>query len=164
MAAGAKNQSQQQQPTASGAKTLVLDFSEVKSYEAMPEGRYVADITSVEVKTSANKNQYFQFNFEIAEGDEVGRKLNMRRNLGESSLPFLLETIEMLEMSLEDFQTCKLMEDGDKLLLVEPALAGTRVEVYVVQRSYENQRTGKKRQGNEVSDIVGVVSRPSNLE
>lgn len=52
-----------------------LDFSDVKSFKAVPEGPYLFEVTSVEQGTSQNDNPTLKFELAVAEGKFEGSKV-----------------------------------------------------------------------------------------
>lgn len=112
--------------------SVTLDFSEVKSFKAIPEGPYLVEVTSVEEGKSQNDNPTLSFEFSIAEGKFQGSKLWHTTALTKEALWKVREVFEALGQEVDGQVTYDLDE-----------LVGCTCGVIVYNETYEGKQRAK---------------------
>lgn len=116
---------------------ISVDFSNVGTFEALPEGQYDAVIESVELRTGKTTgNPYLNFTLTVTEGEYEGRKLWMTAGLTEKSLWKLKDMFAIFGI---EQQALELDIDEDTKMLVEPDLSGLPIAITVVQEEYDGK-------------------------
>jgi transcription antitermination factor NusG len=110
-------------------KKIVLDFSEVKTRAAIPDGDYQVEVTDVEMKTASTGNDMLAVQFNITEGEYEGKTLY--RN-------FVL-TPQAMWVIMEFLQAAGWEIDGDEIELDEEDLIGLEVGATTTTEVYEGR-------------------------
>lgn len=123
-------------PTLSGFDATQVD--PLSSFEPLPNGRYVAAITSSEFKPTKNGNgQYLELTFEVLEGDHKGRKLWAWLNLKNPSD----EAVRIAEQELSAIcHATGVMRPGDSVELHDIPLV---IDVRVTKRNDTGEMTNE---------------------
>jgi hypothetical protein len=120
-----------------------LDFSEVQSFEAIPDGKYVATIEKVEEKTSQAGNQMLNVTFAIADGEYAGRKIFDNYVLTPKSLWRLKQLLSSLGV------------DASGAVDLDPTdLIGRAVIIDVNSEEYNGQTRNRIKGTSKAPDVI----------
>jgi hypothetical protein len=136
-----------------------IDFNEVESFAAIAEGEYSIIVEEVEMRESQSSDfPYLNWKLKVTEGESEGRFLWMMTSLSPKALWRLKETLDNLEVPLDDFN---LVVDEDTNLVISPQLVGLAAIAPVRQEEYQGRMT------NRVDMLIspgGVSSTPQAMK
>lgn len=112
-----------------------IDFSEVESFAAIPEGEYPVVVAEVEVRDGQDY-PYLNWKLEVSEGEFKGRFLWMITSLSPKSLWRLKEVCENLGVEDEEFE---LEVDEDSNMVLSPEFVGLPGIAPVTIEQYQNK-------------------------
>jgi hypothetical protein len=132
---------------------FAVDFSNVESFEPLPEGEYRCRIEEVVVKRNkADTGDYLNWTLEVIDGEFSGRKLWLMTSLSAKALWKLKEVFESL--GIEGDQQ-ELEWDDDTMLVTSPELVDLVVVAQVTQELYKDRvqnRVGEVRLADEYEE------------
>jgi hypothetical protein len=121
---------------------VTVDFSEVESFEAIPEGEYPIIIEEVEYVEPASDDKYPYLNvkMEISEGEHEGRKLWTIWSFSPKALWRMQQVFENLGLPVDevDFEV-----DEDTNMVTEPELVGLPAIAVVSIEIYEGKEKNR---------------------
>ena len=118
-----------------------IDFSEVESFAAIPQDEYPVIVEEVEMRQSqSSEYPYLNWKLKVTEGEYEGRFVWMMTSLSPKSLWRLKETLDNLEVPLDEFN---IVVDEDTDLVIEPELAGLPALAPVREDEYQGRITNK---------------------
>ena len=127
-----------------------VDFSDVESFEAIPDGQYACVVAAATLKDSKSSDHpYINLELDVAEGEHEGRKLWAILSLHPKALFRTLEGFKAFGIEDEKVDL-EVDEDGTVL---EPEFTGKAVLANVETREYE----GKLRNG--VTDLYATTKK-----
>lgn len=118
-----------------------IDFEEVESFAALPQGEYNVVVEEVEMRESqSSEYPYLNWKLKVTEGEYIGRFVWMMTSTSPKALWRLKETLDNLEVPLDDFN---LVVDEDTNLVTEPALVGLPAMAPVREDEYQGRINNK---------------------
>lgn len=127
-----------------------INFSDTQ-FDLVEPGVYLATIDFVELRTSQkNGNQYFNWQFTMADDKYAGRKLWMITGLAENSQWVIAKTLKALGITSEGSEIA-LEVDDESNLLINPELSDMQCYLKVEYDTYNGQQRNR----------VSVVPAPS---
>jgi hypothetical protein len=114
-----------------------VDFSDVESFEAIPDGEYPVVIVSAVLKESQrSEHPYINLEMDVAEGEHEGRKLWSILSLHPKALFRTKENFENLGVYQDEID---LDVDDDTGDVLEPELVGLPAVAVVTSQEYEGK-------------------------
>jgi hypothetical protein len=120
---------------------FAVDFSDVQTFEPLPEGDFRCRVEEVVVKRNkADDGDYLNWTLEVIEGEFAGRKLWLMTSLKTKALWKLKEVFEAL--GIEGDQQ-ELEWDDDTMLVTTPELVDIVLVARVTQELYQDRLQNK---------------------
>jgi len=118
-----------------------IDFEEVESFAAIPAAEYPVVVEEVEMRESqTSEYPYLNWKLKVTEGEHEGRFVWMMTSMSPKALWRLKETLDNLEVPLDDFN---LVVDEDTNFVTEPALVGLPALAPVREDEYQGRINNK---------------------
>jgi uncharacterized protein DUF669 len=118
-----------------------IDFNEVESFAAIPQGEYAVIVEEVEMRESqSSEYPYLNWKLKVTEGEHEGRYVWMMTSLSPKALWRLKESLDNLEVPLDDFN---LVVDEDTNFVTNPPLVGLAAIAPVREDEYQGRITNK---------------------
>jgi hypothetical protein len=118
-----------------------IDFEEVESFAAIPQAEYPVVVEEVELRESqSSEYPYLNWKLKVTEGEYEGRFVWMMTSMSPKALWRLKETLDNLEVPLDDFN---MVVDEDTNFVIEPQLVGLPALAPVREDEYQGRITNK---------------------